>query len=386
MSFVTLAIPIQLEGYVITMFWAAEMVLLLWLWQRSKINIFRLGFFALSLLTIVSYLMDVNNYYIDHYHEVSLTPFLNGSFITGIVIVIGFALSLFLLNKENAEDIITFRGRETFSIKNIKYLFKFALTILLFSVFYLEFNYQLEVHTDTTYSQAFRNVSLATYTTCFVAGLAILFRNKINTTKYFFFLGCVVIYSLLYSFLVAELRSHIFFSQEYSASHFLIHLISLPAIGYLIYLLVVNIRPLMQEQFKVIAWALVILSYIILSVELDNVVIWISGNPETYFDRLYDVHTFGYPILWGAIAMILMIWGLKQKEVLLRQISLISFGLIIVKFYTFDAWRMSQTGLIISFVVLGAILLVVSFLQQKIKTLVKDDDKKEVLDDKNKES
>lgn len=41
MSLVSLAIPIQMDGHVITMFWAAEAVLLLWLWQRSKINIFK---------------------------------------------------------------------------------------------------------------------------------------------------------------------------------------------------------------------------------------------------------------------------------------------------------------------------------------------------------
>ncbi len=76
--------------------------------------------------------------------------------------------------------------------------------------------------------------------------------------------------------------------------------------------------------------------------------------------------------------MILMIWGLKKKEVILRQISLISFGLIIIKFYAYDVWKMSQTGRISSFVILGVILLIVSFLQQKIKVLVKEDEGTEI--------
>jgi uncharacterized membrane protein len=93
---------------------------------------------------------------------------------------------------------------------------------------------------------------------------------------------------------------------------------------------------------------------------------------------LYDVHTFGYPILWGVIAMVLMIWGLNRKETLLRKISLVFFAFIIVKFYAYDVWKMSQSGRIISFVLLGVILLLVSFLQQKIRTLVKSDNEKEV--------
>jgi uncharacterized membrane protein len=114
---------------------------------------------------------------------------------------------------------------------------------------------------------------------------------------------------------------------------------------------------------------------VILSIETDNIVIWITGNIDNYDNVLHDVHTFGYPILWGLIAMVLMIWGLNRKEALLRKISLIFFGLIILKFYAYDVWNMSQSGRIISFVLLGVILLLVSFLQQKIRTLVKTDEK-----------
>lgn len=384
MSFVTLAIPIQLHGYVITMFWAVEIVLLLWLWQKSKINVFRLGFLALSLLTIISYLMDINNYYIRFYDD-SLSLFINSSFITGVVVILGFAVSLFLLKKEDTGSVITLRGKALFSISNIKTVFKFVLILLIFFVPYLEFNYQLGVYTDTEMTESFRHVTLATYTTCFIAALAILYRGKINSLKYFFFLVCVIIYSIAYAWLVAELRLDIFYYGEYSTSYFLIHFLSLPAVGYLIYLLIINLKSIIKTKIKVMYWVLLILSCIILSVELDHIAILILHNSGSYFSILYDVHTFGYPILWGLIAMILMIWGVKQKDVILRQISLISFGLIILKFYAYDVWLMSQTGRILSFVLLGVIILVVSFIQQKLKTLVKEDDQQNITENENKE-
>ena len=159
----------------------------------------------------------------------------------------------------------------------------------------------------------------------------------------------------------------------YSTAHFLIHYLSLPAVIYIAYLLVRNIKSLPQEWFSSICWVLVVLCVVILSIETDHIIIALLGNGESYDFLLYDVHTFGYPILWGILAMILMIWGLNIKEVLLRKISLIFFGIIILKFYAYDVWHMSQAGRIVSFIILGVILLSVSFLQQKIKTLVKAD-------------
>ncbi|MBN9303531.1 DUF2339 domain-containing protein, partial [Dysgonomonas mossii] len=147
----------------------------------------------------------------------------------------------------------------------------------------------------------------------------------------------------------------------------------LPAVIYIAYLLVRNIKSLPQEWFSSICWVLVVLCVVILSIETDHTIIALLGNAENYDFLLYDVHTFGYPILWGVLAMVLMIWGLNVKEVLLRKISLIFFGIIILKFYAYDVWHMSQAGRIVSFIILGVILLSVSFLQQKIKTLVKAD-------------
>ena len=183
--------------------------------------------------------------------------------------------------------------------------------------------------------------------------------------------------------LITTLRSDIFMLTEgaYPASYFSIHLAALPAVAYIIFLLIKDLKTYSGKN-SLLSWLLTILVVIILSVETDNIVVWMIGNFDNYNNVLYDVHTFGYPILWGIIAMVLMIWGLNKKEALLRIISLVFFGLIIAKFYAYDVWKMSQTGRIVSFVMLGVILLFVSFLQQKIRTLVKDD-KAEIKDENN---
>jgi len=370
MSFVSLAIPIQLRGHVITLFWAAESVVLLWLWQKSQIRVFHIGFILISLLTLFSYLMDVNNNY--SYYD-SFEIFANRLFITGIVVVACYAVNLVLLirDKENLSGNLP-----------VIQSFKLIIITLLYAVLFIEFNYQLKEYTDIgLYGvSSFRSTALATFTIIYIAALAFIYHKQVLTKQYIFTLlyFSVFLYAIVYSVLIIDLRGDIFnsfYDITYSSSLFSIHLLSLPAIGYIIYLLVLNIKAFHPNN-TVLSWMLTVLVVIILSVETDNVVIGLWGNRSNYESLLYDIHTFGYPILWGVIAMVLMVWGLNRKEALLRKISLVFFALIIVKFYAYDVWKMSQTGRIVSFVLLGVILLVVSFLQQKIRTLVKDESDK----------
>lgn len=378
MSLVSLAIPIQLRGHVITMFWAAETVLLLWLWQRSKINVFRFGFLAIATLSIFSYLMDINyNYW---YTAWELPIIVNKIFITGVVLIAAFAINFILLRKEPKDSYISLRGQDLFKMSNITNVFKFALIALIFLVPYLELNHQLGVYTDVEYyTNSFRYTSLATYACLFICALVIVFKDKMNKTIFGLFTIFLMIYLIGYSAITIELREDIFLYQSYTkSSYFLVHFLSLLAIGYIYFILIKNIKTKALISFKVSSWILVIIAVAILSVELDHLIIWLFSDVDSYYSLLESVHNIGYPILWGTIAMILMIWGLKKKEVILRQISLISFGLIIIKFYAYDVWKMSQTGRISSFVILGVILLIVSFLQQKIKVLVKEDEGTEI--------
>ena len=364
MSFVSLSIPIQLKGHVITMFWAAETVLLLWLWQKSKIQVFYIGFLALSILSLVSYGMDLTDGYTYYFGGEALSMFSNKMFVTGVVMTLSFGASLFLLSKEKDDEFAKH--------KNIAVFFRFMFITLLFIVPYLEINYQLDMRVDVEYSDSFRYLVLATYTTLFVSGLSLAYRKQIGSVGYVFLLIATVLYASVYVLLAIDLRADIFRFETYPASYFLVHFLSLPAIASIVYVLAKNIKE--RGALMFLSWILVILSTIILSVELDHIVIMLFGNVDNYYSLLDDTHTFGYPILWGLVAMMLMLWGLKGKEVVLRKISLISFALIVVKFYAYDVWLMSQVGMIVSFVILGVILLVVSFMQQKIKVLVQKDE------------
>jgi uncharacterized membrane protein len=83
----------------------------------------------------------------------------------------------------------------------------------------------------------------------------------------------------------------------------------------------------------------------------------------------------GYPILWGILAFVFLIVGIKKQVKTLRIIALALLGLTIVKLFLFDISNVSETGKIISFILLGVLILIISFVYQKIKVLVIDENK-----------
>ncbi|MEO7079971.1 MAG: DUF2339 domain-containing protein, partial [Flavobacteriales bacterium] len=86
LTFVSLAAPVQLEGSYITLFWAAEAVLLLWFSQRTGLHLVERASVLVMLLMFFSLAMDLTDTY-GYYMSEALRPLLNKGWITGMVAV-----------------------------------------------------------------------------------------------------------------------------------------------------------------------------------------------------------------------------------------------------------------------------------------------------------
>lgn len=96
LTFLSLAAPVQLHGHSITLFWCAEMVLLLWLHQRSGIALFKKGSAIIASLTIISLLIDWQH--ASQYNGNLPVIFSNvKGTVTNIVAVLAFSAYTFLL-------------------------------------------------------------------------------------------------------------------------------------------------------------------------------------------------------------------------------------------------------------------------------------------------
>ncbi|WP_291060103.1 DUF2339 domain-containing protein, partial [Empedobacter sp. UBA1863] len=76
------------------------------------------------------------------------------------------------------------------------------------------------------------------------------------------------------------------------------------------------------------------------------------------------------PIIWAVLGFVLIYFGLRKQLKGFPIVGIILFGLIILKLYFVDVWEMSNIFRIISFIVLGILILLTSFMYQKLKNLM----------------
>jgi uncharacterized membrane protein len=97
-------------------------------------------------------------------------------------------------------------------------------------------------------------------------------------------------------------------------------------------------------------------------------------SAEYGLTEYYDTHNFVikviFPILWGVIAFGFLIFGIRRNAKVIRIIALTLLGLTIVKLLVYDIQDVSETGKIIAFILLGILILVISFVYQRIKKLI----------------
>lgn len=401
LTFVTLAIPIQFEGNYITLFWAGEAVLLFWLAQKSKISTFKLGAIVVQVLMIGSLIMDWEKYYSGNVIE--LRPFLNRVFITGIVSLSSLIFTYFLLKKE--KEITNIFGFEFDPL----YYRNGVLGVLILVGYFsgmLEISYQSDDYISN-YQSATSYCVL--YHFLFSAGLiyfvlklkdkgwnsAIIVLASVNILLYI-----AIFYKLTYSEMVEN-----FARNTANNSAFIIHYILLICLGYFLFIIIKirnesGLSKLLNH--KLALWILAFCVVYILSNEViihglifNNELVYhaemakfptlknheINYDKEIMIETKYDdvktqIIKIGYPILWGVLSFVFLIIGIKKQNKNLRIIALSLLGLTIAKLFLFDITNVSETGKIIAFILLGVLILIISFVYQKIKKLVIDEQPK----------
>jgi len=83
----------------------------------------------------------------------------------------------------------------------------------------------------------------------------------------------------------------------------------------------------------------------------------------------------GLSVLWTAYASVLIILGVRRSSPLLRWQALALFGIVVGKVFLYDLSSLERVYRIVSFLVLGVVLLVVSFLYQRRLAAAKAEEK-----------
>jgi uncharacterized membrane protein len=388
LTFVTLSIPLQFEGNHITLFWACEGVLLFWLSQKSKMAVFKPSSYIVQALTLISLIMD---WVAKNENPVLL---LNPLFITGLVVLASFAVIYYLLKSEKSESQF---------LKPV--LYRKTLTVIMLLLAYI--TGMIEV-----YTQSYANIENAISAFSLIVSFHFIFttiviffglkskENQIRNTVSLMAIMNIIFYMIgLYKVSINELVYNLIngLNTQYA---FYFHYIILACLVYFSIILANQMRGnsgLEILKSKIAIWLLVISCVYILSNELIVHGIHFANesnrfkqvasimNNELYADvslikiEINIIKTqiikIGFPILWGVLSFTLLILGIRRNWKQLRIIALSLLGLTIAKLFLYDINNVSETGKIIAFILLGILILVISFVYQKIKRLVLEDTK-----------
>jgi uncharacterized membrane protein len=115
-----------------------------------------------------------------------------------------------------------------------------------------------------------------------------------------------------------------------------------------------------REALGILAVAINVYALIALSLELWDY----FGRASSLGVDIGLAQHLALSLLWSSYACVLILLGIKRHVPLLRWQALILFGLVVVKVFFYDSSYLARFYRIISFFVLGLVLLVVSFLYQ----------------------
>lgn len=344
-TFVSIGIPMQFDTANLVMLWAAEAVLLLWLFTREKDRIFEVGAVVLSLLTIASLL----------FYRLLGTPladpgdslFLNGNFLVMLFIsAVAFVVAIILQ-----------RNRDLFSEDRrlIAYSPCNAVAYAVgFGILYVAFWDDFHIHVGSPVADY---ASLLSANVLLCVGAFVL-RNRFGMDRY------KVPYDVTV-YLAAGLYAAAVWNNASTEADLLRWIMTFVTIAYLAYvmrglLLAMPDNRNQHTEFAIIA-----------------TLVWLTGTRLLVMSFHEESFSTVFSLSLGLAAFILMCAGMRYHSKEVRIVSLAEFGIVLGKLIFNDVWTMSALGKIIVFISLGILLLTLSFLYQKLKDVLFNEDEVE---------
>ncbi|MEZ4942326.1 MAG: DUF2339 domain-containing protein [Saprospiraceae bacterium] len=394
LTFITIAIPVQLDGNWVTLLWAGEAALLFWIGRTRRVPVYEMLSYPLMFLAFFSLLHDWSTVYDVYYQEIPdsrITPVLNIHFLSAMLVAGAFGFIHFLNNNKQYQP-------EPGARKLPPAFISFSIPAMLLAVLYFTFRIEIATHWNQLYTDSFLSVNengqeysseyhnydlmqfkmvwIANYSLLFFSLLAFLNIRKLkNQLLGFINLGLLVLaivsFLVLGLYIISELRDS-FLDQplaEYyqrGAMHVGIRYISLAFLALALaacyrYTRAEFIKPDFRMAYDFL---------------LHTAILWVASSELIHWMDMADAsqsYKLGLSILWGSYALLLIALGIWKKKKHLRIGAIGLFGVTLVKLFFYDLASLDTIAKTIVFVSLGVLLLIISFLYNKYKNLIFDD-------------
>ncbi len=353
-SLFTVAVALQFKTHLITSVWAIEATLLLYIWKKTNLNIFKHCFYILFPLAVIAQLVTWTEYI----EAKDLPVVFNPVFLTSAVTVITTFANLILLRKWS--DI---KDENSSFFENV-------FTVISYGVIYVALLLELLYHiSEKPWIVIF---STATLYSIFFTFIILLFRRKLEINK--------ILETALFYLFFALIIGHTLISGSGIISDFLLNKLSFAFyIVYLLYWLpfvIALVSVLPKSQFlkiKFSYWWVSLVFVVAISIELYNLyVLFITRDVLEIVPLAKHFSLLYLPIIWAILASLFFYKGLKSETAEYSKIGFALIGVMIVKLYASDVWKMDNVSRIIAFIILGIILLLISFLFQRVKKIIRN--------------
>jgi hypothetical protein len=395
--FITITIPVQLDGNWVTMLWAGEAALMFWIGRTKNVAAYEGLSYPLIFLTFFSLAGDwikTENAFSGRV-SVYFIPIFNVHFLTALIVIASFGYIMYLnVNKKNMLP----------ALSNLKLsrLLNFSIPVLLLVVIYVAFEIDIALYFDQRFLQSallnikdtvtaatydhwdydidhFKDIWIGIYSALFLSVLSFVNIKKLKNQNLglinialntmmiivFFAQGMFVLKALRESYLTQDLADY------YTRSGFNI------GIRYIYFtflaVLIFSIYNYIQQEFIKSTWKYIKQAFDML---LHICIIWVASSELiTWMDVLHSDQSYklGLSILWGIYSLLLIIMGIAKKKKHLRIAAIILFAVTLVKLFIYDMAHLETIAKTIVFVSLGILLLIISFLYNKYKHLISDE-------------
>ncbi len=395
--FITIAIPVQLDGNWVTLLWAGEAALLFWIGRTRTIQFYEILAYALILLTFFSIIQDWMTVYDTYSPDKTGTriyPIFNVNFLTSALVVASFTF-INILNRNSRYD------TPKFSMISLWVFISFLIPALLFIVIYYSFRIEIETYWNQLYIDSnqsansithsldgkyqdsyllkFQVVWVLNYSLFIVSALNFLNVKRLKSynlgfTSLILSILAIMVFLIQGLSVLGDLKEGYInqpFTDYFHGGGFNIGIryISYVFVGLVLFSTFLNInRDYFQTVSADLKKGLEMLFHItLLWIASSELITWMDIEKFSHFSKL------GLTILWGVYALIVIVLGISRKRKHLRVGAIALFGITLYKLFFFDLSDLDTIAKTIVFVSLGVLLLIISFLYNKYKHLISGD-------------
>lgn len=393
LTFFTIAVPVQLDGNWVPVFWSLEAALLFCIGRTRNSAVYELLSFPLMVLAFFSITLGWQDGY-HHFGQVQnslhIIPLLNTNFLTSLLFIASFSC----INIINVQKrFISPLGKRELLRQWMNIIIPGMLLIVLYFAFFAEIttfwnqrylDTMVTVDHGVTGGAECRNEDIRQYKTTWLIIYTLFFFSLLSfanifklkkgllgliniafdaiTASVFLTVGLFAIGALRESYLNPELSEFFYRGAFHIGIRYVSFLfLALVMIAMFKYVRQDFIDTDFKKEFDVF------LHVVILTVAGNELINWmdIFHSGQSY--------KLGLSILFGVYSLLLIALGIWKHKLHLRIMAIVLFAATLAKLFFYDLSALDTISKTIVFIVLGVLLLIISFLYNKFRHLIFED-------------